>query len=343
MLIDKLLRRIEALNLNLKGTTVLTEAASGAYAVTPIIAALAGAKVYAFTKSTNYGSIDEIFNNTRKLINQFEKWKLDISLIDKLTPEIISKADIITNSGHLRPLDQEKLQYAKDSLVISLMYEAWEWRDSDMDISYIKKRGFRVGATNERHPEVDVFNYLGDMALKMIFDAGLCAYKNNFILICNNDFGHYIAKTLSKVCGSLAVCDIDENRQKYSDLQIDWIGNFPEFEVPEYYKHCDAIILSAYPFDKLWIGKENTPILISKLKSEIENPYILRFCGDIDEKYKNEINFYPNIVTSGHMGILPSDIGLDSVIRLQGGGLKVGELMLKNECLFNGYPIVEVL
>ena len=85
----------------------------------------------------------------------------------------------------------------KIELVIPLMYEAWEWRDADMDINYIRKRGFKIGATNERHPDVDVFNYLGDMALKQIFDAGICAYKNKFILLCNNDFGPFIAKVLS--------------------------------------------------------------------------------------------------------------------------------------------------
>ena len=52
MLIDKLFKRVEALDLNLKGKTVLTEAASGAYVVTPLLAAIAGAKVYAFTRTT---------------------------------------------------------------------------------------------------------------------------------------------------------------------------------------------------------------------------------------------------------------------------------------------------
>ena len=85
----------------------------------------------------------------------------------------------------------------KMKLVIPLMYEAWEWREADMDIQYIRKRGFKIGATNERHPEVDVFNYLGDMALKQIFDAGICPYKNKFILLCNNDFGPFIAKVIA--------------------------------------------------------------------------------------------------------------------------------------------------
>ena len=120
MLIDKLFKRVEALGLDLKGKTVLTEAASGAYVVTPVLAALAGAKVYAFTRTTRYGTVEEIFANTKKLIDDCTSRKLDITLIDKITPEIIAQADIITNSGHLRPLNEEKLQYAKDNVVIPL-------------------------------------------------------------------------------------------------------------------------------------------------------------------------------------------------------------------------------
>ena len=105
MLIDKLIKQVKSLELNLSGKTVLTEAATGAYVVTPIIAALAGAKVYAYSKTTRYGTVDEVFDNTRKQLQQGNALDLDIHFIKELTPEVISEADIITNSGHLRPLD----------------------------------------------------------------------------------------------------------------------------------------------------------------------------------------------------------------------------------------------
>ena len=113
-------------------------------------------------------------------------------------------------------------------MAIPLMYEAWEWRQTDIDINYVRQRGFKIGATNERHPAVDVFNYLGDMALKQIFDAGITPYKNRFVLISNNDFGPHIAKVVSKVCDGLAVIDKEENRGKYNFSNVDWIGRFPD-------------------------------------------------------------------------------------------------------------------
>ena len=46
MLARKLKERVEALKLNVQGETVLTEAASGPYVVTPVRAALAGARLF---------------------------------------------------------------------------------------------------------------------------------------------------------------------------------------------------------------------------------------------------------------------------------------------------------
>ena len=56
------------MRIDLRGAVVLTEAATGAYAVTPVIAALAGAEhVYAFTRPTRYGSVEEVARQTREL------------------------------------------------------------------------------------------------------------------------------------------------------------------------------------------------------------------------------------------------------------------------------------
>lgn len=344
MLINKLAAQVKNLQLNLKGKTVLTEAATGAYIVTPVLAALAGAKVYAYSKTTRYGKLEEVFSSTRELAESFKEFPLDIHYTEKLEPEIIAQADIITNSGHLRPLNEAMLTHAKNQLVIPLMYEAWEWREADMDIQYIRKRGFKIGATNERHPDVDVFNYLGDMALKQIFDAGITPYKNRFILLCNNDFGPFIAKILSRVCERLAVIDKDEHKNQYDQGQIDWIGGFPDLRIPASYKNAEAIIFTAYPFDQNWIG-ENTAISLQQLQTQLSDPFILRYAGDLDEEVlqKKGLRFFPQHVNSGHMGILPSAIGYDPIIRLQSGGLKAGEALLSGNYDYKNIKIMELV
>jgi hypothetical protein len=344
MLLRKLLKRIEALELDLRGKTVLTEAATGFYVVTPLIAALAGAKVYAYARNSRYGTVEEVFGNTRNAMQDWGAKTPAITFIDTLTPEIISEADIITNSGHLRPLNEEMLRHAKDGMVIPLMYEAWEWREADMDINYVRQRGFKLGATNERHPDIDVFSYLGDMALKQIFDAGICLYQNKFVLLCNNDFGPYIAKVVARNCSGLAVIDTEENKSKYDLSNIDWIGGYPDVQVPEKYKDAEAIIFTGYPFDQEWIG-ENSAISIKQIKESFDHPYILRYCGHADPATMKAqgVDFFPEYVPSGHMGVLPSAIGWDPVIRLQGGGIKVGEALATGNYKHRGIDLLELI
>lgn len=342
MLAAKLKKRVEELNLRLNGLTVLTEAASGPYVVTPVLAALAGARVYAYSRSTRYGTVEQVFEATRQLAAEAG---VQVNLIEEITPDLIAVSDIITNSGHLRPLDREKLQHAKDGLVIPLMYEAWEWREADMDIQYIRERGFRVGATNERHPDVDVFNYLGDMAVRQIFDAGTCPYKNKFILLCNNDFGPFMAKVIARNCEQLLIIDKDENKSKYTlSENMLWAGGFPELSIPESFRDAEAVIFTAYPFDQTWID-ERGPIRTAALKEQLDDPFILRYAGDVNTEALQQagIRYFPEHVHSGHMGILPSAVGNDPIIRLQAGGLKAAEALVTGQHQYKNLPIVELI
>jgi hypothetical protein len=75
----------------------------------------------------------------------------------------------------------------------------------------------------------------------------------------------------------------------------------------------------------------------------MKDPFVLRYCGDIDEGVCSNkgLRFFPVHVHSGHMGILPSAIGNDPIIRLQAGGLKAGELLLANETKYQGLTLME--
>lgn len=337
----KILNIIKELDLNLKGKIILTEAATGAYVVTPIIAALAGAKVIALTKNTKYGTVEEVKNQTNTIVQLFHE-NLDIQIVEELTSEILKDVDIITNSGHLRPLNSNILQHIKKGAVISYMYEAWEYREGDLDLEFCNKNDIKVVATNEKHPDIDVFNYLGELAVRLIHNAGKCLYRNKIIIISNNDFGYHIANTLVKLCDKVGVIDFEENKNKYPQ-NIDWIGNFPKIEIPQSYKDTEAIIFTAYPFENTWIEQDGK-LNINSIK-ELSNPLILRFAGHIDTQYldNNNIAYFPKQVKAGHMGVLLSEIGYDSVIRLQAGGLKAAEMAISKQASFNNNKILEYL
>ena len=125
-LIDLMQTAIERCRLDLSGTIVLTEAASGAYVVTPVLAAMAGAvRVFAITRSTPYGSVEDVATQTEELARRAGVDGRLIIVTEK-TAAVVSQADIVTNSGHVRPIDSAMVRMMKPSAVIPLMYEAWD-------------------------------------------------------------------------------------------------------------------------------------------------------------------------------------------------------------------------
>ncbi len=121
-------RAVSATELNLSGMTVLTEAASGAYGVTPVIAALAGAEqVYAFCRASRYGSVDEVTEWTLQLARAVDVAER-ITIIEEIPSGVLGRVDIVTNSGHLRPLTAALIESLPATAVIALMFEAWELR-----------------------------------------------------------------------------------------------------------------------------------------------------------------------------------------------------------------------
>lgn len=324
---------------------MLTEAATGAYVVTPILAALAGARVLAYAKDTRYGSREEVFallNATSRSLGAPA-----ITTVSALDPKTFAAADLITNSGHLRPLNAERLQSVKPGAVLSLMYEAWECREADLDLAFCHERAIRVGGTNERHPDVDVFGYLGDMAMKLMLDAGACPYNSTVVLICNNDFGPYIARTLAKVCRRLGIVDTVARKADYQPLlnpgKVDWLSAFPTLEPLSHYLETSAVIFTASPFENDWAARGGVDL--AAMKRFFPEAVLLRFAGHLDTKdlANHGIAFHPKEVRAGHMGVLPSDVGVEPILRLQAAGLKVGQLMLEGKTYLRGTELVQPL
>ena len=57
---------VERCELDLSGKVILTEAATGAYVVTPVLAVMAGAeKVFAVTKDTRHGTVQQVESKQR--------------------------------------------------------------------------------------------------------------------------------------------------------------------------------------------------------------------------------------------------------------------------------------
>jgi hypothetical protein len=293
--------------LDLEGLTVLTEAASGAYVVTPVLAAMAGADVYALAAGTAYASSEEI-----------QQLTVDLARLGAVTDRIqliygkdhtaVGAADIVTNSGQVRPIDAEMVAHMKPSAVVPLMYESWEYRPADIDLPACRARGIAVAGTNERHPDVDVFSFLGQMAVMQLHDAGIAVRGSHILLLCDNAFGPYIMADLKN-----AGAEVTEARQ----LDADAISS-----------HCDAVILARQPREAPVFTAGDTALLNRKAPGAV----LVQYWGDADRPalVSAGVPVWPaDPPRAGHMGILPSAVGPEPIVRLQAGGLKVGQVLAR--------------
>ena len=118
-------KTIAGLGLNLEGMTVLTEIGSNYYFYLPYIAALAGAeKVYAWTAENAYFDCEKLLQAAKCLAKELGLTQQIEFAVNSRPVEHISAADIITNSGFVRPLNEELLKHCKKKVVIPLMFEA---------------------------------------------------------------------------------------------------------------------------------------------------------------------------------------------------------------------------
>ncbi len=304
----KLMRRaVDACALDLRGAVVLTEAATGAYSVTPILAALAGAaRVYAFGRPSRHGSWDDILREISGLATATGVGS-QLVLLDQLSASVAGEADLVTNSGHLRPLGPDILQKMKPTAVIPLMYEAWEIRETDIDLPTCRSRGIAYAGTNERNPALPVFPFLGTMAVKLALDAGIEVIGTSIGVLCDNDFAPFIRKGL-----------VDSGARVF--LWNGWSDAIAHGDL-------DVLLVAMKPGATALDGGK-----IARLRESCPDIIVLHYWGDIDQAAlsREGLASWPNPAPkNGHMGILLSDLGPEPVIRLQASGLKVGELLLR--------------
>lgn len=292
--------------LDLRGAVVLTEAATGAYAVTPVLAAMAGAdRVIAVTHTSRFGTEAQVAEETGRLARLAGVGDR-IEVVTAITGELIGSADVVTNSGHVRPIDAEKIARMKPSAVVSLMYEAWEFREADVDLAACRARGIRLGATNERHPAVGVFDFLGVMAVKLLHDAGVAVQGDDLCVVCDNPFADYLTGPL-RACGAEVV------------------GVARHDQAPRG-RGFDAMLLATTPGRGAGLSAADAEVIAARWPGMP----VVQFWGDLDRPAFRRAGVPVWPVASpgeGHMGVLPSEVGPEPVVRLQAGGLKVGEVL----------------
>lgn len=316
-------RLIAELEIDLSGLTVFTEAASGAYLYTPIMAAMAGAeKVYAIAKESSYGTIDHIKDMTHDAASLCEvSNKIDI--VTEKTSETIGESDIITNSGFVRPIDKDVIKWMKPTAVLPLMWETWEFRDDDLDLNACKEKGILVLGTDETTGPINMSPYAIHLGLKLLYHMKIEGHLLKVLLLGGTEFVRHMAE-------GLRVLGADVTWFSTSDA-----GSLPYSKLQEHFQQdgamYDAMIVMEHMNPIRLVGSDG---LITVEDIEQINP-ALRIgviSGNIhaEELKTSELFFFPkHIKPFGYMSYQPYDLGAMPVLHLYGGGLKVGEVMAR--------------
>jgi hypothetical protein len=306
-------RTIEQLQLDLSGLTVLTEAASGAYVCTPVIAAMAGAEhVLAVTRNSQYASADTVISLTQaleRLCGIPEK----VEISTKRSLDLFARADVVTNLGFVRPIDAEAVSVMKPPAVIPLMCETWEYRPGDVDLDACRKKGIQVLGTNEDCQGLEVFRYSGVLCAKMLLDAQIEIHKSKIIVVSSDKFGKTITKYLKKSGASVEL--------------------FPSVPNPETLRAADALVIADYTRSDEILGSTGD-VTSGQVAQAAPGITVVQFCGRIDVQGLKEQNIpvYPDVELGPHrMAMTLAPLGPRPVVELRAAGLKVGEMMARRQ------------
>jgi hypothetical protein len=153
---------------------------------------------------------------------------------------------------------------------------------------------------------VDVFSFLGQMAIMQLHDAGIAVRRSHVLLLCDNDFGPFIARDL-KNSGAQVV--------ESCQLTADAISPY-----------CDAVILALQPREAPVFDAGDANLLSKAAPGAV----LVQYWGDTDRAALAAagVPVWPvEAPRAGHMGVLPSAVGPEPIVRLQAGGLKVGQVL----------------
>jgi hypothetical protein len=313
---------IAFLELDLSGFTVLTEAASGPYVVTPIIAGLAGAEhVLALTRDSQWASAEEVIMQTRAL-EALCRIEGSTEIRTRRSLDLFAHADIVTNLGFVRPIDSSAVAAMKPRAVVPLMCEAWEFRYEDVDVDACLGKGIAVLGTNEDYTGLEVFDYSAWLCLKMLLDAQIEVHKSKILVVSGDKFGSVIAERLDK-CG----------------VSVQRMSNLRNVEMVEY---VDAVVVADYTREDTIIGPEGD-LTATELATVAPGSTVIQFAGrvDVPSLIESGIMVYPDIpLGARRMARTLGELGARPVVELHAGGLKVGQVLAQAR-LLKGLSVAE--
>lgn len=285
---------ITDMELDLSEICVLTEAASGAFAVTCLIAALAGAeRVFAVAKDSHYGTANDV-------IAHVGDWAQSLGVIDRieLTAEPARRfgpeSHLVTNAGFVRPITGPMIRSLPPALALSVP----------------------VVGTNETHPRVATFAQVGRLARVLIEETiGESVAGAGIVVIGSDPFGGAIEMMLAEA-GAQILRLVSPADSLFDPAHRGFIETARALVLAEHRVPDCLVGPGGVPLD--WIGADG--------------PALIHISGVVDQdgiEGRGLRKIPPHEVRPGYMGVTPGYLGPEPVIDLNTAGLRAGEVVVR--------------
>lgn len=304
---------IERIGLNLSGQRVLTEAASGAFATTSVMAAVAGAAhVAAAVRESRWGTVDEIRHATFELAEYFGVRDV-IDVTTQATSELAHEVDVVTNLGFVRPISRQLIECLPAHAAIALMWEPWEIRAEDIDLAACRDHQIPVIATNEHHPEIATFRFVGLLALKLLFEKKCEVDRLKVLIIGSDPFGRACEDVLSSLGAQV--------------IRLDPIVEWPPSRGHDVFVAVDAVVIAEHRYTGMLLSQETDALVALLGKRQIP---VVHICGGVDAELlaTHNVQKHPaHSVPIGYMTVTTAHIGTKPVVDLHCAGLHAASLV----------------
>lgn len=309
---------IASMQLDLSGLVVLTEAASGAFVTTALLAARAGAqRVVAVTRNSHHGSAVEVMGHAREWAAQTGV-DARIEFTDAPPRAFASAADIVTNLGFVRPIDRAFVDALPPHAVIALMWEPWEFREGDVDASACRDAGILVVGTCETDPRLNTFAHVGVLCAKLLLECSVELPGASIVLIGSEPFGGAAERLLAAMGANARRVELP------TDPRVELDGLFgAAVEV------ADALVLIEHRDARELVGLD-TGIHPARLRRG--GATLVHVCGRLDESALAAEGVAKHPARSVPFGVMTATtdrVGPRAVIDLHAGGLRAAEAAVR--------------
>lgn len=297
---------IDRHRLDLGGLTVLTEAATGYYRVTPVIAAMAGAaEVIAVARDSAHGSSAEAIAQVVDLA-EAAGVSSRLSLATGLAIDHAAAAQVVTNLGAVRPIDAAFAARLGPGGAVSLMFGARDARPADIDVAALRAAEIPICGVDEER--IGLFRWTGQRIAWWLTEVGLEIEGARLAVWGHGPPARATADWLGRSGAAVALIAATPSTAQLEGL--------------------DGLVLMD-PGMRLAPGGPLTP---DELAARSPGAAILEYAGLVDRPRCAALGLvvYPlQAPVRGHVARTIGEILYAPVVELHTAGLRVGELMAR--------------